>query len=182
MDILRQVSNRPEWHAFEKRCQIVSLSTTPVSLAALLADQDPQASSAPAEHHASMALAQRARLQFRDLLIMPVQRVCRYPMLLASLLGTATTPTTETTPEPFGESKWDVGVDVERALGAMRSVAEDADEAQKKKVMEARSALIVQRLEWHAVRFVNRAIHAYTTASHADFLEFSWVLRLGWCS
>jgi hypothetical protein len=151
MDILRQISGRPEWQQFERRCQIISLSTTPVSLAALLADLDSQSSSAPVEHHTSMVLAQRARLQFRDLLIMPVQRVCRYPLLLASLLGTASTPTTEDGPDSYGESRWDVGVDIERALGAMRSVAEDADEAQKKKVMEARSALIIQRLEWHPV-------------------------------
>ena len=101
-----------------------------------------------------MSPTNRSRLRFRDFLIMPIQRVCRYPLLLNSLLGAATAPSpTEERANPTfhadDDGGYDVGVDVERALGAMRGVAEEADEARRVKEAEIKSATIIERLEPH---------------------------------
>lgn len=82
---------------------------------------------------------------------MPIQRVCRYPLLLAALLGAAETPF-PTDSNPFERvGSYDVGVDVERALGAMRGVAEEADEARRQTEAEIKTATIISRLEPHQV-------------------------------
>ena len=102
----------------------------------------------------------RARLHFRDFLITPIQRICRYPLLLNQLLSAATSPSPvieredpasgeESEENGDDEEPFDVGVDVERALGAMRGVAEDADEARRVKDAEIKSATIIERLEPH---------------------------------
>lgn len=86
---------------------------------------------------------------------MPIQRVCRYPLLLSSLLGSVDTPSSSprvefpSGPPPAGHEEFDVGVDVERALGAMRGVAEEADEARRKREAELKSNAIVARIEPH---------------------------------
>ena len=88
----------------------------------------------------------RARLRFRDFLITPVQRVCRYPLLLAQLIGAAPSPAVEHT--SFEDSE-EVGRDVGQALALMRHVAEEADEARRLKEAEVKSATIVERTEPH---------------------------------
>jgi hypothetical protein len=44
---------------------------------------------------------------------------------------------------------FDIGVDVERALGAMRGVAEEADEARRKREAEVKSSAVISRIEPH---------------------------------
>jgi len=84
---------------------------------------------------------------------MPIQRVCRYPLLLNQLLASATTPSPAEHEHPLypedADGDYDTGIDVERALGAMRGVAEDADEARRIKENEIKSATIAERLEPH---------------------------------
>lgn len=88
---------------------------------------------------------------------MPIQRVCRYPLLLAALLGAADTPSPSSHEVSFGDNQaqgvyeYDVGVDVERALGAMRGVAEEADDARRQKESQIKTATIISRLEAHPV-------------------------------
>ncbi len=83
---------------------------------------------------------------------MPIQRVCRYPMLLASLVGSAPTPSDENISySPSGTVDDKVGVDVERALSTMRAVAEEADEARRLKETEIKSATLLERMELHPI-------------------------------
>jgi hypothetical protein len=138
--LVRHISQRTDYMAFEKRCQIISSSQPPTRLQDLLDDNLPQPTT-----------SNKNRLQFRDYLIMPIQRVCRYPLLLAALLGAAETPF-PTDINPFDRPDlYDVGVDVERALGAMRGVAEEADESRRKAESEIKSVTILGRLEPHQV-------------------------------
>ena len=82
---------------------------------------------------------------------MPIQRVCRYPLLLNQLLAAASQPLPDETHPTYGneDGDYDTGVDVERALGAMRGVAEEADEARRLKETEIKSATVIERLEPH---------------------------------
>lgn len=148
--LVRNISLRTDYTAFERRCQIISSSHPSIRLIDLLDDSLPPTTT-----------TNKNRLHFRDYLIMPIQRVCRYPLLLAALLGAADTPSTgiESPSFPFGEpdiagddgGTYDVGVDVERALGAMRGVAEEADESRRRKESEIKTATILSRLESHPV-------------------------------
>jgi len=74
-----------------------------------------------------------SRLTLCDFLIKPVQRVCRYPMLLAQLLD-----------GQEDESQKDV---VSRALKAMKDVASLVDEARRQKDIATKSKLIIERTD-----------------------------------
>jgi hypothetical protein len=152
---------RPDYSSYERRCQIISAAQPHSNLHDMLAssvpedssDVDTTAASAPSSPTQGTP-SNHSRLHFRDFLIMPIQRVCRYPLLLNQLLSSATTPSLEEGERPLypedADGDYDTGIDVERALGAMRGVAEDADEARRLKENEIKSATIVERLELHA--------------------------------
>lgn len=72
---------------------------------------------------------------------MPIQRVCRYPLLLSQLV--------DRTAE-FGLDTNEASI-VEQALATMRLVAEGADEARRKREAEIMSATIRNRLEFHPI-------------------------------
>lgn len=143
--MVRNLSLRTDYDAFEKRCHIICASCAAARLQDLL-DETPDN---------MVNMSNRSRLQFKDYLIMPVQRVCRYPLLLSSLLGSTDTPSSpvERQDNMFDHmptsDDYDVGVDVERALGAMRGVAEEADEARRRTEAEIRSATVMGRIEPH---------------------------------
>jgi hypothetical protein len=94
-----------------------------------------------------------SRLHLRDLLILPVQRICRYSLVLYTL----TTPTSST-PSPSLEDKMeffrccDVGVDPSRALAVAKMAAARADEANRRSTTIARTNHIARRVEPHLVR------------------------------
>lgn len=117
------IANRSDYEAFEKRCQYVASNTPHATLRDILAGTPPQPT--------------RVRLRFKDILITPVQRVCRYPLLLASLSADVS----RELPEP------EVLAEVEKAQNVMRAVAENADEARKRKEIELKTALIADRME-----------------------------------
>ncbi|KAF9268139.1 Dbl homology domain-containing protein [Marasmius fiardii PR-910] len=78
----------------------------------------------------------RPRLFFMDYLIKPVQRICKYPLLLDQLKTGRSPPT-------IGLA--DINVVVESAALAMRHVAGEVDEACRKQDVAARSLLIISR-------------------------------------
>lgn len=83
------------------------------------------------------------RIAFMDYLIKPVQRICKYPMLLDQLRsGKAVQSLSLKHPE--GTS--DVDVVVESAAQAMRHVATSVDEARHRQGVAIQSSLIFSRL------------------------------------
>ncbi|WVF66530.1 hypothetical protein IAT40_001270 [Kwoniella sp. CBS 6097] len=135
--LVRYISDRVEYENFEKRCTIISNAQPFCTLKDLLDDV-----SSPGVTH-------RSRLHFKDYLITPIQRICRYPLLLGQLLDAASPSSPDEEHGSFEGEGYDVGVDIERALGAMRGVAEEADEARRLKDAEVKSATVLDRLEPH---------------------------------
>ncbi|WWC97605.1 hypothetical protein V866_004489 [Kwoniella sp. B9012] len=134
--LVKHISERVDYEGFEKRCQIIGAAQSSTTLRDLLDE------SAPSVHK------HRSRLHFKDYLITPIQRICRYPLLLGQLLDAAG-PTSPGSGSEYYDEGFDVGVDLERALGAMRGVAEEADEARRLKDAEVKSATVLDRLEAH---------------------------------
>ncbi|WVW81229.1 hypothetical protein I302_103220 [Kwoniella bestiolae CBS 10118] len=134
--LVKHISERVDYEGFEKRCQIIGAAQPFFTLRDLLDDSNPSKT------------AHRSRLHFKDYLITPIQRICRYPLLLGQLLDAAGTTSPDSRSEHSDEG-FDVGVDLERALGAMRGVAEEADEARRLKDAEVKSATVLDRLEPH---------------------------------
>lgn len=125
--LVRTIAHRSDYEAFEKRCQIISSSAPHATLLDILTNQQ------------STPLG--SRLRFRDILITPVQRVCRYPLLLASLLADVNRD------QPMS----DVVAAVEAAQVSMRAVAENADDARRRKEAELKTATVADRIETHSV-------------------------------
>ncbi|OCF34896.1 hypothetical protein I316_03443 [Kwoniella heveanensis BCC8398] len=136
--LVRHISERVEYENFEKRCTIISNAQPFCTLKDLLNDI-----SSPG------VVPHRSRLHFKDYLITPIQRICRYPLLLGQLLDAASPSSPDEEHGSFEGEDYDVGVDIERALGAMRGVAEEADEARRLKDAEVKSATVLDRLEHH---------------------------------
>lgn len=135
--LVRHVSMRLDYDSFERRCQFISSSQPHITLKDLLLEEP-----------ASVTPSNRSRLHFRDFLIMPIQRICRYPLLLGQLKNTALTPSVEM-PDSDEDDEPDIGIDVDTALDVMRRVAGEADEARRVKEAEVKSATILERLEPH---------------------------------
>ncbi|WWC90227.1 uncharacterized protein L201_005160 [Kwoniella dendrophila CBS 6074] len=135
--LVKHISERVDYEGFERRCQIIGGSQPLTTLRDLLDE-----SGSSVSHH-------RSRLHFKDYLITPIQRICRYPLLLGQLLDAAGTTSPQSESESTNDEGYDVGVDLERALGAMRGVAEEADEARRLKDAEVKSATVLDRLEPH---------------------------------
>ncbi|KAF9813567.1 hypothetical protein IEO21_05499 [Rhodonia placenta] len=94
--------------------------------------------------------AQAPRLKFLDYLIKPVQRICRYPLLIDQLrtkrqrtLSTGNLPSRTDSTTPNAEMGLDVA---ERASEAMRVVVSLVDRASEMQAQIIRSALIASRM------------------------------------
>lgn len=133
--VVSDITHRVDYEGFEKRCQHITSEATQASLQDMLYNKPGGPS--------------RTRLRFKDILIAPIQRVCRYPLLLASLLADINR---EAPPH-------DVVQSVEAAQAVMRAVAENADDARLRKEAELKTARVAERLEPHnalSKEFLNR--------------------------
>ena len=88
--------------------------------------------------------AQGLSKSFTDYLIMPVQRLCKYPILFGQLLSGRPI-------EGACESEWERSEEatnevVRRALASVKAVATDVDKASMKRVLEDKSRLVVDRI------------------------------------
>ncbi|KAF8204713.1 hypothetical protein BJ912DRAFT_1018026 [Pholiota molesta] len=82
------------------------------------------------------------RIAFADYMIKPIQRICKYPLLLDQLLPSkALRALSQNAPD----MRSDVDVVVESAAQAMRHVASSVDEARHKQDVATQSALIFSR-------------------------------------
>ncbi|KAI6163072.1 hypothetical protein EDD17DRAFT_1756592 [Pisolithus thermaeus] len=106
----------------------------------------------------------RPRLLFVDYLIKPVQRICKYPLLLDQLQLVA--PVTEPGFRPCYEV-------IERAAHVMRTVTISVDEARRQQELAVKTSLIVSRL--------SQGISASTTCSSPQPLTPGFLLSLGPC-
>lgn len=107
-------------------------------------------SSSSSGHGHKSAQSQATRLKFLDYLIKPVQRICRYPLLLDQLktkrartLSAGNLPSRAETSMSNGEMGSDA---VERASEAMRLVVSLVDHASETQAHLVRSALIASRM------------------------------------
>lgn len=143
--VIRQVESTPEWISYERRCSNLARSRTRQTLTRLLSS--PSASyagrlplpSTTTPTTTTFPEDTSSRLMLRDLLIKPIQRICRYPLVLASLLGS--------------QLSREGGGELESALAAMKVVALGVDEATRKKAAKGRSDVIRERMELHPVSF-----------------------------
>ncbi|KAI0050212.1 hypothetical protein FA95DRAFT_1594060 [Auriscalpium vulgare] len=110
-----------------------SLKADAVAAAAALPKPPPQ----PRRKSTSDRRAQGARLQFMDYLIKPVQRICKYPLLLDLLYAS-----------PKGQEREVGGADVvvASAAQAMRHVAALVDRAHAQHAQHTQSARVLARL------------------------------------
>lgn len=82
-------------------------------------------------------------LEFRDLLIKPIQRVCRYPLLLEQLRSPLELVSSE------NSTRFDA---LEQALMATKKVAQDVDDARERQDSVVKNRHILERFEVHSVR------------------------------
>ncbi|KAM0791965.1 hypothetical protein ACM66B_000468 [Microbotryomycetes sp. NB124-2] len=158
-DLVRTLSNRPEWDAYERLCARSSLSGDQTPLANVTSSPffastptlvgspptSPTSATSPAAARGSLDLSpgaldsvgsSRSRLRFADHSIAPVQRVCRYPLLLASILKHM----------PDGNDR----DTIESAWDASKRVCEAVDEAKRAREGELRTKIVASRMEFLA--------------------------------
>ncbi|KAJ4478294.1 hypothetical protein J3R30DRAFT_3703023 [Lentinula aciculospora] len=197
MDIIRRVQNAhsTDWDAFEQKCSSLAFEmlktsddNTPVSI--VEPDLTPQwrrNSSATIEdavryvRSRSNSLVRdkdtctprnRSRLTFMDYLIKPVQRICKYPLLLEQLKsGESLVLESEIRVSRLS----DRNVVVESAAQAMRHVASAVDEARRQQDVAVRSALIASRIVYSHVM-------PLSSSSPLQVLTPTFLSSLGPCS
>ncbi|KAK4049729.1 hypothetical protein OIO90_005310 [Microbotryomycetes sp. JL221] len=156
MDIVRTMTKRPDWDTYERQCSLSSSSgdqtplanitqspffaSTPtlVGLPATSPDLTRPSSDSPAPALASTdsSASARSRLRFADHAIAPVQRICRYPLLFASVLKQM----------PDGEDR----EAVEAVWDKFKQVCEAVDEAKRAREGEQRTRVVASRMEFLA--------------------------------
>ncbi|KAI9488984.1 hypothetical protein BDB00DRAFT_845631 [Zychaea mexicana] len=83
--LCEEYRDRPEWSHFTKECTAMIAESTPVSSSVVSGSLMDQVSSSQQQLSASSSPVGK-RLQFEDYLIKPVQRICRYQLLLKEII------------------------------------------------------------------------------------------------
>lgn len=139
LDVIRKVQSLPEWDMFERRCAVVAADelsdervkgTAPVHVRRHSTD-DPKA---------ARDLPRISKLTMRDFLIKPVQRICRYPLILQQLQSDNVPSSPTSSSRIYGENI------TSQALEAMKIVAAKVDEARRKTDIATKTRLIVERV------------------------------------
>ncbi|PWN50669.1 hypothetical protein IE53DRAFT_368711 [Violaceomyces palustris] len=166
--VIREAERRhSDWEAFERRCAEIlkisrsamwaasrpssgtttpsnqSQSPSPVSYFTPILPLTPAnasgtgstATSASTSVH-SLIRQNSSRLLFRDFLIKPIQRLCLYPLVFQTLLK-------------YTSEGAEGYLELKEAVSAMRIVADEVDEAGRKRELEMMAELIVSRVEPH---------------------------------
>lgn len=143
MNLVRNVQHRPEWHQVESTCRSKVLQRPRTSLHQMLIDQNP---SLRIDHlPPSTVSLSPSRLMLRDLLILPVQRVCRYPMMLSACCSSSMSAASTDL-----ESSTDISSSkIARARDVMAAKASKANEAKQQSVLKAATSLLIHRLQDH---------------------------------
>ena len=110
------------------------------------------------------------RIAFVDYLIKPIQRICKYPLLLDQLL-----PSKALRLHASVEGRSDVDVIVESAAQAMRHVATSVDEAQHRQNIATQSSLIFSRIS------LGLASTSVLPSPLVQMLSQDFLLSLGTC-
>ncbi|PVF99988.1 hypothetical protein CPB86DRAFT_702154 [Serendipita vermifera] len=167
LDLIRQVRGLPEWDMYEKRCAVIVaderanvntlITPDPNSREASEQSGTPAATRrhstdiAPKE---SISLPHVSKLTMQDFLIKPIQRICRYPLILTQLQqGEKSLPSS---PTSTGASHWHSGTSLEmaaeaQALEAMRQVAAKVDDARRRTDIAIKTRLISERVPEQAL-------------------------------
>ncbi|KIJ57082.1 hypothetical protein M422DRAFT_238656 [Sphaerobolus stellatus SS14] len=104
---------------------------------------------------------QRTRLRFQDYLIKPIQRICKYPLMLEGLKRRG---------GGGGTEDWEGDRVVERAVESMKGVAARVDEARRQKEAEEKTHMILERLDGHNILSVE-FLHSLGTCILAGSLD-----------
>ncbi|WVQ82816.1 hypothetical protein IAT38_004948 [Cryptococcus sp. DSM 104549] len=148
--LVKNMEHSESFRNFEHRARLAAATAKRHTLRQMLLGESPQT--------LPVSDRRRHKLGVKDYLVYPVQRICRYPLLLSHISKefNATAPASRdelAAPEPergeYDTEACDVGLDVERALRAMGGMAEDADEARRLSEAKVKTETVRRRMVPH---------------------------------
>ncbi|KAG8933495.1 hypothetical protein FRC01_008921 [Tulasnella sp. 417] len=146
LNVIRNLQARPsDWDAYEQRC--ATLVSGAMVFEPAIRRRHSTDSMRLFGNHAETAVNRStlSRLRLIDFLIKPVQRICKYPLLLTQLQGTMAAANLPSTADV------DLVSLLGLALGTMKHVVGQVDEARKERETMIRSSLVLSRVEPHPV-------------------------------
>ncbi|KIO30177.1 hypothetical protein M407DRAFT_20645 [Tulasnella calospora MUT 4182] len=146
LNVIRNLQARPsDWDAYEQRCATL-VSGAMVFQPAIRRRHSTDSMRLFGSHpETAVNRSTMSRLRLIDFLIKPVQRICKYPLLLSQLQETMATANLPSTADV------DLVSLLGFALGTMKHVVGQVDEARKHRETMIRSSQILSRVEPHPV-------------------------------